>query len=88
MKSQKVQTPVIARSLATKQSPEIKHLQNTRLLRSARNDYFGDFLRDHQTKEFKNFEFGEFEFVLRQAQDGEQSRTISDFDIRISNFLN
>jgi len=37
MKSQKVQPHVIARSVATKQSHEIKHLRNTRLLRSALN---------------------------------------------------
>jgi hypothetical protein len=36
---------------------------------------------------FRDFEFRKFEFVLRQAQDGEQGRTISDFDIRILDFL-
>jgi len=39
-----------------------------------------------ETNKFKTFGFRKFEFVLRQAQDGEQSRTISDFDIRISYF--
>jgi len=29
-----------------------------------------------KTKKFREFEFREFEFVLRQAQDGEQCRTI------------
>ena len=53
MKPQKVQPHVIARSVATKQSHEIKHLQNTRLLRSARNDNFLDFLRNHQIRNSK-----------------------------------
>jgi len=37
MNSQKVHPHVIARSVATKQSHEIKLVQNTRLLRSALN---------------------------------------------------
>jgi len=47
----------------------------------------------YETNDFKTLEFQKFEFVLRQAQDGEQSRTISDWsgtdaspDIRISDF--
>jgi len=66
MNSWKVQSRVIARSVAVArrsrskpgdssrsseqapQSHEIKHLQNTRLLRCARNDHFGDFLWDRQ----------------------------------------
>jgi hypothetical protein len=36
-----------ARSVATKQSPEIRHLENTRLLRSDRNDNVGGLLREH-----------------------------------------
>jgi hypothetical protein len=38
MKSQEVQRHIIARSVATKQSHEIRHLENTGLLRSDRND--------------------------------------------------
>jgi hypothetical protein len=48
MNSQKVQSRVIARSAATKQSYEINVLETIRLLRSARNDSFLYFLRDHQ----------------------------------------
>ena len=48
MVSQKVFSPVIARSEATKQSPDFKQLQPMRLLRYARNDRIADFLRDHQ----------------------------------------
>jgi hypothetical protein len=40
-------TPVIARSEARKQSPDFKQLQPMRLLRYARNDSTGDFLRNH-----------------------------------------
>jgi hypothetical protein len=40
MKLQKVQAYVIARSATTTQSHEIEDLENTRLLRSARNDGF------------------------------------------------
>jgi hypothetical protein len=46
MKSQKAQPYVFARSPVlpgtTKQSHEIKHSENKRLLRFARNDHFGE----------------------------------------------
>ncbi len=36
------------------------------------------------SKQYLNLIFLVFEFVLRQTQDGERSRTISDLEIRIS----
>ena len=58
MISQKVPRPVIARNGATKQSDKMEYkfdrLEMVRLLRSARNDSFFGFLRDHQ-KYFWNF---------------------------------
>jgi len=48
MISQKVWSRVIARSVATKQSHEVKEIEDIRLLRFARNDSFLTFLRNHQ----------------------------------------
>ena len=48
MNSQKVLSPVIARSEATRQSNDYIQLQTTRLLRRARNDILFDFLRNQQ----------------------------------------
>jgi hypothetical protein len=56
----------------------------------ARNPKFETISNDQipmfETKGFGKFGFRKFGFVLRQAQDGEQSRTISDFGMRISDF--
>jgi DNA-binding FadR family transcriptional regulator len=59
--------PACGRQVATRQSKEIKHLQNTRLLRFARNDRCGDFLRDHQN--LKSEDCTPLCFHLSRSQD-------------------
>jgi len=51
-------------------------------LETIANDQNSKFETD-QLKTFLKFGHLNFEGILRQAQDGERSRTISDFDIRI-----
>jgi hypothetical protein len=67
MNSRKAYPWVIARSVATKQSHQIKLAQNTRLLRSARNDKFEDSLRIHQIrrKMIENFAIYNLKFAMR-----------------------
>jgi hypothetical protein len=53
MVSQKVISPVIARSETTKQSADFKLLQQMRLLRYTRNGGLLEFLRDCHTQQTK-----------------------------------